>query len=151
MHNRYFKPTVILIIVTLLFVIMTGLTFDQETATVRQLLKQRVNIIEKMLDNTISYEEGRQRLKEVETDKQYSDDLKIVEEYEDSDYDKVIRMKVADIEKSNHVSDLSTYIVTINWTLHGYDGVYNKQIDYYIGIKECETGDKIVSMELFER
>jgi len=58
-----------------------------EAAVVKNLLEKRCTVMSNVLEGKLTYDEGKRLLKEVEEDKLYSDDLKALEEYTDTDLD----------------------------------------------------------------
>lgn len=147
MHMKYIKFIITSALMISIFFVFTGLSFDHEEEIIKELMTKRTDILESMLNDDISYEEGKRRLREVEEGKLLTDDMQMIERYADTDYDQVAGMNIYDIEKVSHVSDLITYSVSVNWTLSGYDGIYHDRINYYLGIKAKEKEYKIVSME----
>ncbi len=130
--------------------IMTGFTNNVDKKEVEELLVKRTDILQNVLLNKISEEEGKKSLRKIETGKIYIDDCKLFETYENSDYDIVIDMKLKSIEQKSKVSDITTYLATIEWTTFTYEGINYDQLTHYIGIKDCGEINKIVTFEPVE-
>ena len=126
---------------------MTGFTNNRDKQEVENLLTKRTDIIQNVLLNKISYEEGEKELRKVETGKIYIDDCKLFDIYKNSDYDVVIDMEVKSIEQMSNVSDITTYLVTIEWTTSTYEGINYNRLAHYISLKECGEINKLVSFE----
>ena len=106
--------------------------------------------MEKTLSGEISFDEGREKLSDVEQDRLYHDDIENIIDYTNSDYEKIISMKVCNTEKKSHVSDMMTFQCDIIWTCSGYDGIYSEKGKYNIGAVETEKGMKLVSFKLIK-
>lgn len=148
MKERTLKLACVSVLACIIGLALSGAAVDAQGTEVENLLKKRVDIMENTLSGNISFSECRNQLRTVEQDKLLSDDLESIKSYQNSDYDKVIDMKILSIEEKSHVSDLMTYESEIHWTYQGVYSPYSQTRQYYIGVIEDDDELRLVSFEL---
>lgn len=121
---------------------------DPETATVEELLEKRTDVMGNVLLGKISYEEGKRLLKEVETDKLYSDDVENLQKYIQADIDMVTDMKVVRLEKKSHIYDKMTFTGEISWRYMGNNGGFGHRDEYQIGVTKTGGEYRLTFLEI---
>ena len=150
MKNKYLKSACVLALACVVLVTLIGASSDPEVMSVKQLLAKRTDIMENVLSGKISIEEGKEQLKEIETDKLYHDDVNNLKSNMNCEHNKVIGMKITDMSKIKDVSDLTAYEGNIVWECSGIDGLYTQECSYIIGVDSSSGNMKLVSFELVE-
>lgn len=148
MKIKFLKTAAISVIICIAITAMIGASPDPETKEVSKLLEKRTDIISSVLSRTISFDEGRKQLKTIEAEKIYSNDIRILDEYRDTDYSEVLDMDIVSIEKKSHIYDRLSFACKIEWTTRDYDGIYTEAVDYTIGVSESEDEYRLISMEI---
>lgn len=145
MKGKLLKWVSITAALCILGFVMMGATVDSETAAVKKLLERRTMIMENVLFGNITYEEGASQLKEVEMDKLYSDDLRSLAEYRNTDIESVRKMDIIDIKKESQIYDIMTFSCEINWTYSGIDGTDEITGRYVAGVDRNGGDLRLVS------
>lgn len=148
MKGRYFKWIAVLAAACVLGMVLLGATADRETYQVRALLEKRSAIMEKTLFGEITYDEGKEQLKEVEADKLYKDDVEALNQFEDTDLERIRDMDVIELEKKSHIYDRMSFYGRIRWTISGMEGVYDETYDYDIGVSTEDGKYRLISFEI---
>lgn len=148
MNNKCLKTACIAAVICIAAVTMIGASMEPKMAEVRNLLEQRSDIISNVLAGNITFEGGKQHLKKIEEDKIYSDDIKVLSQYRDTDYNEVLGMNIVRMEKKSHIYDRLSFACTIEWTMRDYDGIYKETIQYTIGVSKADDEYKLISMEI---
>lgn len=150
MKNIYIKCVLAAALTCFLALTMLGAATDNETEEVKRLLYTRTDIMEAVLSGNITHEEGSVRLSEIEKGKLYSDDIKSLSEYRNSDYDKVKSMRIVSITKNTEIIDLISYEAQIEWRCVGYEGKYIESHSYSIGAEMVDNKLKLVSFDILQ-
>lgn len=150
MKDKYLRIACVSAFVCVILVTLLGAAADPEKDSVEQLLKSRTDIMENVLSGNISLQEGTTQLKEIETGKLYSEDIKKLADNMNCEHNKVVDMKINDFHRTSSVSDLMTYQGSITWKCLGIDGIYVQKCSYIIGAKRSSEGSKLVSFEIDE-
>ena len=148
MKRKYLVIPGLCALVCIAVIALMGAAKNPEEKTVENLLRQRAAIMENMLFGKITYSEGEEKLKEVETGSLYNRDLENVKKYNDTDFEAIDKMDVVSLEKKGQVYDIMNFQGEIKWTYNGYDGRYSTTDKYQIGVS-CKAGDyKLISLEI---
>ncbi len=150
MKDKYLRIACVSVLICIILVTLLGAADDPESADVEQLLIKRTDIMENVLSGNISLEEGEIQLKEVETGKLYSDDTKNLADNMNCEHNKVIGMKIKELERTSRVSHLMTYHGSIIWKCSGINGIYVQKCSYNIGVDDSNDEVKLVSFEIDE-
>lgn len=136
--------------VCIIMAALTGASADPQKTGVEQLLKKRTAVMDSILSRKISHKEGFSQLKEIEEGGLYSDDIRNLNSYRNSDCDRILSMKVKNMKRESHVADLMTFNCDIVWTCSGYEGIYTETGNYSVGATETGNGLKLVSFQLLK-
>ena len=148
MKRKYLVIPCLCALVCIAVIALMGAAKNPEEKTVENLLRQRAAIMENMLFGKITYSEGEEKLKEVETGSLYNRDLENVKKYNDTDFEAIDKMDVVSLEKKGQVYDIMNFQGEIKWTYNGYDGRYSTTDKYQIGVS-FKSGDyKLISLEI---
>lgn len=150
MKDKYLRIACVSVLICIILITLLGAAADPEITAVEQLLIKRTDIMENVLSGNISLEEGNEQLKEVETGKLYSDDTKNLADNMNCEHNKVIGMKINELERTSRVSHLMTYHGSITWKCSGIDGIYVQKCSYNIGVDDSNDEVKLVSFEIDE-
>lgn len=150
MNNKNLKLACAAAFACIIGLALLGASGYSETSIVEGLIKQRTDVMDNVLTGRISFGEGKEKLKEIEGEKLLSDDLKSLIEYRNTDIDKVVKMKVINMEKKSHIYDMMTFESEICWTFDGVNGRHTEIGDYLIGVKVSDDEYKLISLE-FQR
>lgn len=136
-----------LVMIVTISLILTGLTgfTNVKEKEITSLMLERTDIIQNVLLNRITAEEGSRQLRKIEMGKLYKDDCNTFVAYKNSDYDVVKNMKVISLKKESKVSDMETYLAEIEWTTSTQEGISKVNLTHYIGIKDCGESFKLVT------
>jgi len=151
MKNKYLKAACIAVAICIAIIAMLGASMEPETAEVRRLLEKRTDIISSVLEGSITFEEGRELLKVIEAEKIYSDDVRTLDGYHDTDYSEVVDMDIVKLERESRIYDRLPIACTIEWTTRDYDGIYTETVEYTIGVSISEDEYMLISMEPVDR
>lgn len=117
---------------------------DEEAAQVMKLLKARTDIMEEVLNGTITYEKGKSDLMTVESGTLLTDDLRNLRSYENTDHEPVINMEFSNIERTGSVYDVSCYECQVIWTYADTAGVHRENFTYRAGVRKQNGEFKLV-------
>lgn len=150
MKKEYLKLIGIAAAVCITALALLGAAKNTDVGHVNELLERRTSIMENVLFGNITYDQGKEQLKEVEKDKLYNDDIKSLAQYKNTDIESVRRMEITETEKLSRIYDIMTFHCRITWTCSGTDGVNENTFDYIVGV-DLNGGDpRLVSFELKE-
>lgn len=144
------KWTSLPLVICLVGLILSGASANTDSHEIERLLRKRVDIMENTLSGKIAFKEGKEQLRRIEEGKLYSDDIKGIMAFINSDYDRIINMDILKMEKANNVSNIVSYDSEIRWTYQGMNKIYFENNKYYISAKEDDNKLKLVSFELIE-
>ena len=133
-------------LVCVILVSFTGVR-DSGTAEVRRMLEKRTAVMENVLSASITYDEGKAELMEIEDGSLLSDDLGSLKSYEDTDYEPVHDMIFAGIEKTGSVYGTSCYECRICWVYSDHRGLQRETAVYRAGTRLCGGSLKLVMFE----
>ena len=148
MKNKYLKAACISVLLCIAAAALMGASPEPETAAVKRLLEKRTDIISNVLNGNITFDEGKNQLKTIESEKLYSDDISTLEDYRDTDYTEVIGMDIVSMEKESHIYDRLSFACVIEWTSRDYDGISEEIVTYTIGVSETGNEYSLISMEV---
>ena len=134
--------------ICIVVIALMGAARNPEAVIVENLLKQRTAIMESILFDRITYEEGEERLKEIEEGSLYSRDLQNLRKYQATDFEAIDKMDVISLEKKGQVYDIMNFEGEIKWTYNGYDGRYSTTDEYQIGVSLKDDVYKLISLEI---
>lgn len=148
MKKRYLKWICILVLTCTTALFLMGAAEGSEAEAVKRLLEKRTVIMENVLFDKITYDEGKRQLKEVEKDKLYNDDIRRLAGSKDTDIEAVNDMDIIDIRKESHIYDIMTFCCSIRWSIEGIGGISEETYEYIVGA-EVKGGEyRLVSFEL---
>ena len=150
MTNKHLKAACAAVMICIALIAMAGASYDPEISEVRHLLEKRTDIISSVLSGNITFDEGKEQLKLIESEKIYTDDVDVLRSYQNTDYSEVLDMDIVSIEKKSHIYDRLSFACAIEWTIKDYDGMSKESITYTIGVSESEKKFKLISMEINE-
>ena len=130
--------------------ILMGAARDPQQQMVENLLKTRTDVMENVLFGKITYEEGKEQLKEIEGETLYRKDLQSLQQYEATDLDRVLDMEILSFVRKSDLYGIMTFATELRWTCEGYEGVYHETGKYQISVAEKEDRYRLISMELQE-
>ena len=147
MDKKYVTIISAVAVACVLVIVLTGFSNSKNERIVENLIYQRSDILQNMLLGKISIEEGEDKLRDVELGNLYSDDIRNVYAYRNSDYDIVTEIKIISLNQSRNVSDVMNFEGEIEWTVSTNEGLEVLELSHNIGVKR--TGDvlKLVSFE----
>ncbi|MDO4545104.1 MAG: hypothetical protein Q4C25_03015 [Bacillota bacterium] len=148
MKKKWFRLILLCAVLCVAGLGLAGATEDKEAGAVKELMYQRTDIIENIMSGVLTYEEGKEQLRQVETGALYSRDLRTLKDYGASDYEKVRNMDIVSLEQMSNIYDSYTFVGEIEWTNEGYEGVYKERITYEIGLKEIKDEYRLTSLEI---
>jgi hypothetical protein len=111
-----------------------------DVSPVKELIKERTNIMQKMLLSQINLEKAEELLYEIETQPLLSSDIRSLRDYKDTDMDVVREMEVLALNPVSDIYGYKSFTGDVLWYMRGPDGDYVQSIDYNIVIKK--TGKK---------
>jgi len=129
---------------------MLGAGYNKDEDKVEELINKRTDIINCVLNEEITLNEAKKRLKEIETGKLYSDDIDSIVSAMNTDQEKIIGMRIVSTVKKHHVADIICYETVIQWQYYGNVGNSSEVCHYNVGVKEDDKERKLVSFELIE-
>lgn len=150
MKKRYLKWIGIAAAVCITALALLGAAENTDASRVRDLLETRTSVMENVLFGNITYEQGKEQLKQVEKDKLYNDDLRALSQYRNTDIESVRSMEIAEIEQQSRIYDIMTFHCRIKWTYSGTDGINEDICDYIVGVDVNGGDHRLVSFELKE-
>jgi len=150
MKDKYLRIVCVSVLACIVLVTLLGASGDTEKASVERLLIKRTDIMESVLSGEISMEEGKNKLREIEEGKLYSNDIKRLADNMNCEHNKVIDMKINELIRTSRVSDLMTFSGCITWKCSGINGIYIQKCNYTIGAVSALNGIKLVSFEIDE-
>lgn len=148
MKRKYLCIPCLCAVLCIIIIILAGAAENPEIKTVEQLLQKRTVIMENIIWGKITYEDGKQKLREVESGNLYRSDLNSVFDYVDSDLEEVEGVKVIYLEKQGQVCDIIDFKGKIEWTCKGYEGAYRIEDVYNIGVSVKDGEYRLVSLQL---
>lgn len=143
-------PCISAVILIAAFALM-GACKDQGIETVEDLLRQRTAVMNDMLYDRITEDEGEKKLKEVEDGELLRNDMKNIRLFDDTDMESVENIEVISLEKKGRVYDTLSYKAEIKWDIAGRDGLYSSTDIYSIGVLQSENNYKLISLELQQK
>lgn len=136
------------VIVCIAMTVFAAATQDSETETIKMLLQKRTYVMENVLLGKITYDEGKKQLKEIESDKLYSNDIKALNEYKNTDFARTEKMEIIYLEKKSQIYDKSSYEGKIKWTeSYGREKSVETHI-YEIGVSKKGDEYRLISFEI---
>lgn len=136
MKNIHIKAAVIFIIAAVSFM-LSGFTGANKTeiddSGFTDLMQQRTVTMQRFI---FSCEKDEQelfsRLSEIETYPALSDDFRSASSCISDDCDRVINMKIEEVECKIHTRSYGIYYADIRWYMSGYNGYYNESVSYRV-------------------
>lgn len=147
MNKKQLKLACAAVSVSIAVLGLLGAAWQPETTEVKMLLEKRTHIMENVLTGKITYEEGKQQLKEIESETLYRQDLENLRQYADTDVDRVENMQVVSIVKKDSIYGILAFQAEICWICRGYDGAYTQMGNYVVGVKKSMENYKLISLE----
>ncbi len=148
MIKRYLKWIAAVAAVCVVGLALMGAAENSETGAVKNLLEKRTVVMENVLFGKITYEEGKEQLKEIEQDKLYNDDLKALSQYVDTDIESVKKMKIVEIKRTSRIYDVMTFRCSIEWTISGTEEISEETYEYQVGVAVNGGDYRLVSFEI---
>lgn len=148
MKKRYLKWIAAVAAVCVVGLALMGAAENSETGEVKNLLEKRTVVMENVLFGKITYEEGKEQLKEIEQDKLYSDDIKALSQYVDTDLESVKKMKIVEIKRTSRIYDIMTFRCSIEWTISGAEEISEETYAYQVGVAVNGGDYRLVSFEI---
>ena len=148
MNRKILKFVGAAALVCIAAMLFTGASADRETEHIRLLIMKRTFVMENVLFGKITYEEGREKLKEIETAGLYERDTSALLDFRNRDLSAADKMEIVSIEKKSHLYDRASYIAEIKWTeLYGTEKE-SETCMYEIGVLNQDDGLKLISFEI---
>lgn len=148
MRKRFALLPCICAAVCIMALTFTAAAGKSDEERVEELLKQRTAVMNDMIFNRITDEEGEERLGEVETGALLERDMENITSFDDTDAESVENIEIVSVEKKGEVYDTINYETKIKWKIAGYDGWYSSTDVYSVGVLYEEDEYRLVSMEL---
>ena len=150
MDKKYVTIISVVAAACVLVIVLTGFSNSKNERIVENLIYQRSDILQNMLLGKISIEEGEDKLRDVELGNLYSDDIRNVYAYRNSDYDIVTEIKIISLNQSRNVSDVMNFEGKIEWTVSTNKGLEVLELSHNIGVKRIGEELKLVTFEPVE-
>ena len=150
MKKRYLKWICVAAAVCITALALLGAAENTDVSRVKELLEKRTSVMENVLFGNITYEQGKEQLRQVEKDKLYNDDLRALSQYKNTDIESVWDMDITELKKESRIYDIMTFSCRIKWTCSGTDGTSEDTYDYIVGVDVNGGDHRLVSFELKE-
>lgn len=136
MGNIHKKAAAIFIVAAASFM-LSGFTGANKTEIddfgLTDLMRQRTVAMQRFM---FSCEKDEQelfsRLSEIETYPALSDDFRSVSTCISNDCDRVINMKIEEVECNMQIRSYGIYYADVRWYMSGYNGYYNESVSYRV-------------------
>ncbi|NLD20369.1 MAG: hypothetical protein GX663_09040 [Clostridiales bacterium] len=138
----------LVVILSFGFLLLAGAGKDPAEKQVITLLEKRTIIMENILSRKVTFEEGKERLKEIEKGSLYKRDVKVLSQYENSDYVKTMDMDVVSIENTGNLYDKKKYICEIQWTFLDYEGEKEETKIYDVCVEWDGSRNKLITFQM---
>lgn len=148
MNRKYLRWIGVTALACTIGLALLGAAQDPETAKVEKLLEKRADVMGNVLLDKITFEEGKQLLKNIETDKLYRDDLESLQKYDDADIDMATDVRVVDLQKTSQLYDMMTFEGEISWRYSGESGSFGHKDAYQVGVSKEGDQYKLISFTL---
>ncbi len=148
MNRKYLRWIGVTALACMIGLVLLGAAQDPETTAVEQLLEKRADVMGNVLLDKITLEEGKQLLKEIESDKLYRDDLESLQKYDDADINMATDMRVVELRKTSQLYDMMTFEGEISWRYSGENGSFGHKDAYQVGVSKEGERYKLISFTL---
>lgn len=149
-NNKRLRSACAAALAAIVALALLGAAWQPETEIVEEMLHQRTHIMENVLAGKLSYDAGKEQLKEIETGKLLNDDLENLLASEETDIDRVKKMEVLHIERTSRMYDRMSFQASIYWTCNGLSGKYEETAEYHVGVSKSAGKYKLISLKLQE-
>lgn len=148
MNKKILKFVGAVALVCIAATLFTGASEDRETEYIRHLLQKRTFIMENVLFGRITYEEGREQLKEIEAEGLYERDSAVLLDYRYTDLSATEKMEIISLEKKSQLYDRASYEARIKWTESYGVQTDSKICLYEIGVLNNDDKLRLISFDI---
>lgn len=126
--------------------------FEKEKVMIEELFKQRSKLWNNLYNKNIQKDQWMEQLKNIVREPLLSFDVEAFEETCEypTDMDKVLNLKIINIENVTYNGDEMEATTKISWTMQGLTAKYEEEIDYRVVLKEENNQWKIADYNICE-